>query len=261
MIKAVIADDEPADLCFLKRALESTGNVAVVGETHDGAECARVVQALRPDVVFLDISMPDLGGIEVADTLLALEPPPAIVFVTGHDEHAVKAFELAAFDYVVKSADLAAFGERVEHTVSRLMASSSRKTVSLDEWREAIGELMAGQTTTRIGRLPVKDHDERTLRLVDIDTIVWAERCGKQTVLHTTGKDFPMYASLAHLAKRLIPAGFSFVSRAAIVNLKFVEHLIPNGDGTYDLILKDAAHTVVTASRSGAKRLLNAIGM
>jgi len=99
-LRVIVADDEPPMVSLLRRRLEATGRVEVVGEALTGDECVKMANALRPDALFLDIAMPDLDGIEVAELVLTSSHPPLIAFVTSFPDHAIKAFEMEAIDYI-----------------------------------------------------------------------------------------------------------------------------------------------------------------
>jgi two-component system, LytTR family, response regulator LytT len=254
MVRAVVADDEAGSRELLRLALEASGGVSVVGEAQDGAECLRLLFEQSPDVLFLDVEMPRLNGIEVAEEALRGSAPPLVVFVTGHDHFAVRAYALAALDYVVKDPDLAQFEVRVSDTVSRVRAALDRRgpcpVVPAPETREG-----APRRPFR-DRLPVKDYCEGTVRLLDPSDIVSIERRRRRAEVRIHDRRFPTYYTLDALFDRLAERGFARASRSALLNINHIAHMIPNGDGSYDAVLDDAERTVVPVSRANARALL-----
>ncbi len=261
MIRAIVADDEEVSAGLLTDLLSATAKVEVVGTASSGAECLQLVERERPDVVFLDIRMPDIDGLEVAETVIQEEDPPLIVFVTDHDEYAAKAFGLEALDYVVKGIDLEAFEQRVGETVQRLDRAVARKGSSLDALRESLARLSAGNARPGHRKLPVKDYDERTVRLVDPASVIYVQRSGGHAVLQSTEKQFRTHHTIDRLEQRLAGDGFMRANRGALINVNYIDHLIPNGDGSYDAVLGDDGQTVLTISRGRARPFLESLGM
>ncbi len=260
MFRAIVADDESVARRALRDLLEATGKVTVVGEASDGPECLRLWEEQAPDVLFLDIQMPTLNGIEVAEIVLGSEAPPLIAFITGHDEHAVMAFELAAVDYVIKTSDLQALGDRLAETVGRMELALARRASHVDAAREAIARLGERLPLKPSRKLPVKDYQERTVRLLDPSSIMYAQRHERRVVLVTKEREFPAYDTIDRLETRLASEGFVRANRGALINLDYVDHLIPNSDGSYDAQIKHTERKVITVSRARAKALLAALG-
>jgi len=264
MLRALIADDERSAGDVLQHLLEATGRVEVVARASDGVECLRKWEELSPDALFLDIRMPKVTGIEVAEIVLDSEDPPLVAFITGHDGYAVRAFELAAVDYVVKSIDLAQFQERIGHTVERMERALARGADVIDDLRDRVAQmsrLLANitQQPALPSRLPIKDYEEGTLRLIEPNSVIYAERRDRRVILHTREREFPTYFTIDRLEHRLQTQGFVRANPGALVNLRYIDHLIPNGDGSYDVVLKDEKGTTITASRSRAKALLESL--
>ncbi len=257
-MRAMVADDEVLSADTLVSLLEATGKVEVVGAAHDGRECLDLVKHTKPEVLFLDIRMPGMSGIEVAETLVHSAFVPLIVFVTEHDEYAVKAFELAAVDYIVKALDLDTFEERIAEAVDRLEAALQVKTPALESLQKSLSELVHTQQLAVSRRLPVKDYEEGTVRLIEPATITYVDREGGHVAVHTKNETFRTYHTIDRLEERLKGAGFFRANRAALINVGYVQHLIPNGDGSYDAVLDAAPAATVTVSRSRAKALLDA---
>jgi DNA-binding LytR/AlgR family response regulator len=203
--------------------------------------------------------MPEMTGIEVAEAVVGSDDPPAIVFITAHDDYAVRAFELGAVDYVVKPLSAASAAERIRTLVRRISRAVTRDEPTVAALREEVRRLVQQQSSPLSARLPVKDYDERTIRLVEVDDVTLAQRDGRRVILSTTEKRFATYYTVDRLEERLAPQGFVRASPSTLINARYIEHLIPNGDGSYDAVLRDAEGTVVPVSRSRAKQLLAAL--
>lgn len=263
MVEVIIADDDPVILKALAGIVSSSDDMIVVGQASRGDDCLQMLN-LDPDVVLLDIEMPGMSGIEVAEAILQDDNPPLVVFVTGHDEYAVRAFELAAVDYVVKGDDLSQLGTRVnaalERARSRVRGTADNREKALD----SLFQLIAHVRPDGVDRLPVKDYDEQTVRLLEPAEITCAIRSNGRTVIMTESAEYPTYYTISRLATRLESSGFFQASRSAIVNLRYVEHLIPNGDGSYDVILDDGTDhkdAVITVSRGQSQKLMERLGL
>ena len=265
MIHAVVVDDQPTWARIIGDLLEATGKVEVVGQASNGTDCLQLVEKTAPDVLFLDVQMPDISGIEVAEIVVALDHPPLIVFITGYDEYAARAFELAAIDYVIKSDELQVLQDRIATTVERIERALDQKAPALEVLRETVAQLVGLQPSAPLYMLPIKDYEEDTVRLIDSSLIIYAAREGGRAVLHTTEKAFPTYYTIERLEQRLTSQGFMRINRGTLINLKYVEHLIPAGDGSYDVILKDGNADMMfndlTISRSRAKQLFTSLGI
>ena len=265
MISAIIADDEPGSTRLLKDALEATAKIRVVGQAANGTECLQLLEEQEPDALFLDIQMGELSGLEVAEIALESDKPPMIAFITAFDAYAVKAFELAAVDYVVKSVGVEEFGERIAATVERMEESQRQhEAPPIDAVREVFSQLTQKQLQFPSRKLPVKDYEEGTVRLIDPATVICVERKDRRVVLRTQDKEFPTYFTIERLAQRLADEHFFRANPGALINMAYVSHLIPNGDGSYDALLNDEAGetvSVITVSRSRAKALFDQLGM
>ncbi len=263
MIDTLIADDDPRFAEFLQEFLQSTGRVRVVGRAADGLECLQMVDQSRPQLLLLDIEMPGLSGVVVAETVLARPQAPLVVFVTGHEEYAIRAFDLQVTDYLVKPTEPGTFGSRIHAMLDRVEERLRRRDDAVAELKERV-EAMANRLK-EVGldnggwarrRLPVKDYEQGTVVLLPTEEISHIERRSRQVFIHAAGRCYRTSHSIDRLATRLEPEGFVSISSGAIVNIAYVEHLIPNGDGSYDIVLADSRNTVLSASRQRSRELL-----
>ncbi len=235
MLKALVVDDEAPARSELRYLLEEAGGVEVVGEASNASEALQLIKAIPYDVVFLDIDMPGLSGVELAEVLTDLDRQPAIIFVTAHSEHAVKAFEVAATDYLVKPVE-----------VARL--------------RAAIGRLApAEETTARIERIPVEKAGKKLL--LQVEDILYIMAKDDYSYMHTEGERYLSTISLAQLERKLEPSGFWRVHRRYLVNLGKVKEVVPMYGGTLLLTLTDADATQVPVSRRRVPSLKKVLGL
>lgn len=232
-LKALIVDDEVHARSELRYLLGEAGGVEVVGEASDAVEALQLIKAVPYDCVFLDVDMPGLSGIQLAQVLASLERQPSIVFVTAHGEHAVKAFEVSAADYLVKPVEVA----RLKQTISRLSPASE----------------------TGSARIPVEKAGRKLL--LEVDDIFYVMAKDDYSYLHTDGERYLSTFSLAQLETRLEKRGFFRVHRRFLVNLPKVREVVPMYGGTLLLTLQDAAGTQVPVSRRRVPSLKRALGL
>jgi two-component system LytT family response regulator len=244
-VRTLIVDDEAPARQRLRRLLQARVEVEIVGEASDGVSALEQVRALRPDLMFLDIEMPELDGLAVAEALPA--DGPAVVFVTAYDEHALRAFELAAIDYLVKPV----VAQRLDDALARLPA----RRPSAD-----LGALMTGLNRGRpLQRMAVRCgsrvqvFDPATVSAVLARDHYSAILIGAQELL----SDDPLDV----FERRLDPARFLRVHRSAIVNLASVKELILEGDRRYVAVLADAGAPRVPISRERLNALKARLGL
>lgn len=226
MIRAVIADDEVPAREKLERWVAGQPDMAVVGSAEDGLSAAQCIEQLRPDVAFLDVQMPTLSGLQVA---AQLEPSsaPLIVFVTAFDEHAVKAFELDAVDYLLKPYDLDRFARTVQRVRERLNAHESGATAV------AIGRAQAPSCE----RLLVPDGER--LQLIDAASIEWLQADDNYVHVHTPSRSYMLRRTLRDLLSQLGEQRFVRIHKSTAVNFESIASLTPLFKGDYDIHLRN----------------------
>ncbi|MFW6010725.1 MAG: LytR/AlgR family response regulator transcription factor [Gemmatimonadota bacterium] len=259
MIRAVIVDDEAPARRRLRRLVEDEPDVVVVSECADGDEAVRAVTETRPDLLFLDIRMPEMGGLEV---LKAIGPDrvPAVVLVTALGDHALEAFDLRALDYLVKPFTRARFAEAMAR-VRRLVRGGVRpETRDKHGARLGEGDSGAPQDTRRSserGLFPVRAGGR--LILLRQREVVRVEGAGRYIRIHTDDDEHLQRGSLTDAVEELDPRRFMRVHNSHIVNLERVREIQPHGHGDYRLLLDDGS--VVPVSRSHADRLKDRLGV
>jgi two-component system LytT family response regulator len=246
-VRVVVADDEAPARRKLLRFLRDSAGIEIVGEAAGGSETLAVIGATQPDVVFLDVQMPDLDGVRVAETLAAQERAPRIVFVTAFDRHAVRAFELDALDYLLKPFDR----DRFDRMLSRARAAVQEPTESGT----------SAQVAELIARLRGDDRYARRLLLPDGDRsfylpvreIVWLEANGNDVVVHARRGAYALRATLDSMEARLDPASFARVHRSHAVNIDEIAEIHPWFHGDQKLVLRDGTE-IAWSRRYAAKR-------
>jgi two-component system, LytTR family, response regulator len=238
-IHVLVADDEAPARQRLIDLLTKDAQIASVAEAADGEAAVEAIEKKRPDLVFLDVQMPELDGIGVIEAIGAAQMP-LTVFVTAYDQHAIRAFEANALDYLLKPFS----DERFEATMARVKARLDERSVG--EFGQRILKMVAASPTTerRLDRLVVKSAGTtRFIRAIDID---WIEAAGVYVTLHVGGKELLYRAALNDLADRLDPRRFVRVHRSALVNIESIVQLEPMSHGEFEAVLKNGARTRVS---------------
>ena len=238
-LRVLIADDEAPARSRMRRLLGQAGALSIVGEAADGDEAVRLVRELAPDVVLLDIQMPGRDGFGVIDAV-GPEAMPHVVFVTAYDEHALRAFEVRALDYLLKPVALDRLCEALDRVRERLARPADEpRGVRLHELVESVAPRPLLQ------RILV--HLEERALLVPVERIDWIEADRNYVWLHVAGKALPLRQPISAIEDRLDPQRFLRVNRSVIVRVDAIGELQPWSHGDYRVVLTDG--TVTTWSR------------
>ena len=253
MIRTLIVDDEPLARAGIAKLLGAEPDVAVIGESRDGADALEKIRTLRPDLVFLDVQMPELTGFEV---LASLQPGelPAIVFVTAFDQYALDAFDANAVDYLLKPFDR----DRFARALSRARRFLSPDALTM--FRSKIASVLA-TVATPPSRPEARSGDSRLMirtrgriTFVGIGDIDWIESSRNYVRIRTKGAWQTVREPLAAFATRLDSAQFVRVSRSCLVNLDRVRELRRQPNGQHVILLVDGSRLI--ASRRYGNRLV-----
>ena len=245
-IRTLIADDEPLARERLRSLLSRHPDVQIIGECANGAEAIEAISALQPDLVLLDVEMPQLDGFGVLEALPP-ETMPAVVFVSAHDQYAVRAFESHALDYILKPFD----ETRVDRALQRVRGQLSRGQGARHLDPGLVSLLEEIRDRRRSDRLVVKTGGRVVfLRTEDID---WVEASGNYVRLHVGTEAHLLRESMKNMERRLDPSTFVRIHRSAIVNVDRIKELEPWFHGEYIVILRDG--TRLTSSRVFSDRL------
>jgi two-component system, LytTR family, response regulator len=251
-VRTVVVDDEPLARQGIRKLLAEDPAFILVAECRDGVEAVATIQNEKPDLVILDVQMPEVDGFGVITAIGAGTMPP-VVFVTAHDKYAVDAFNVHAIDYLLKPVD----PERFRETLKRV--KQQIESAGQDEFRNNIAALLA-----QIGGVPKPAHDRIAVRssgkvvLVPFREIRWIEASGDYITLHTISERHTLRETMAS-AESMFPTGrFIRIHRSFIVNIDFLRELRPLFRGEYAVILTDGTRLV--ASRTYRERLESFLG-
>ncbi|HLM58784.1 MAG TPA: response regulator [Pyrinomonadaceae bacterium] len=231
-IRAIIVDDVDLARERIKILLDDP-EVEVVAECANGREAVKAINSLKPDLVFLDVQMPKVGGFEVVEAV-GVEEMPAVIFVTAYDEYALRAFEINAIDYLLKPFDR----ERLNKAVARAKRLIERREPAgkiEERLRRLLSEVRPEPKYLR--RIPVKSARDTTLILAE--TIDWVGSAGHYLELHVGGETHLIREQLSRLEAKLDPEKFVRIHRSVIVNLDRVKSLRPLFNGDHIVVLKD----------------------
>lgn len=253
-IRTLLVDDEPLAIKGLELRLEAFPDVEIVGRARNGREAIRGIRTEKPDLVFLDIQMPGFDGFSVITGLGDVEPP-LFVFVTAYSDHALRAFEAQAVDYLMKPVET----ERLAQTMDRVRTRLQERHLSTEAERLAakLAEIDPDAVSTLV---PVADpspdryeqiinvKDQGQIFRVDVDSIEKIDAAGDYMCLTTADKTLILRETMKDLERRLDPRKFQRVHRSTIVNLKKVEQVKPHTNGECFLTLTNGS--IVKVSRS-----------
>jgi two-component system, LytTR family, response regulator len=252
-IRALIADDEPLARRGIRQLLEGHPDVIVAAECRNGRETVRALHSLQPDLVFLDVQMPQLDGFGVLRAVGA-QRMPMVVFVTAYDEFAVRAFETHAIDYLVKPVSEERFAEALRHVRERLRSSQAlelaRKLEALLAAHEGGGRGAEGSAAPagRMARRVVVPTASGEI-VLDATEIDWIQAEDYYAAIYALGKRHLIRESLASLEERLDPTSFVRVHRSAIVRLDRVRELRSSAFGEWVIVLRDGTRVPVSRRR------------
>jgi two-component system, LytTR family, response regulator len=237
MIRALIVDDEPPARKKVRHLLRPFADIEIVGEAGTGAEAIAAADRLQPDLILLDIHLPDMDGFGVLERMA--DPESAmVIFVTAYDEHALAAFQARALDYLLKPVA----PDRFEAAIGR-----ARKLLARPQDPE-----------TRYARRFLVEKQESSV-FVAVEAIAWFEAARNYVLLHTKRETYIMRSTLDAVQVRLDSEQFARVNRSAIVNVDAIQELQPWTNGEYRIILKDAVETELMWTRRFVSASLHAL--
>jgi len=241
-LRVLLVDDETIVLRDLERLLSRVADLEVVGTAGDGMSALALIDRLEPDVVFLDIQMPELDGLAVVEALDE-ERPPLVVFVTAFDRYAIRAFDTDAVDYLLKPFD----AERLDRALARVRERHrARASLGVDR---LVSALLAAERPGRRRwpeRLAVRASGKAVV--VELAQVRWIEAAGNYARLHLPDRAYLTRRTMRDLEATLDPAVFARAHRSHIVSLPHVRELRPLGDGDHEVTLDTGVRLVVTRS-------------
>jgi two-component system LytT family response regulator len=247
-LRVLIVDDEVLARKRMRRFLALETEVEVLRECAGGSEAIRAIGELHPDLVFLDIQMPQISGFDVIAAVGASRMPP-VVFVTAYDEFALQAFDADALGYLLKPFD--------QHRFHEVLQRARRYCSANADFTERLQHLLQRVTDTRYpARLAVRT--EGKILFVPVAEVDWIEACGNYVNVHSGGRAYLLRRPLHHLEQRLDPACFLRAHRSVIVNVNRIREIQPYFQGNHVIILSNGDK--LFASRAGMQRLQQILG-
>jgi len=255
-IRTILVDDESLAIQGLKLRLEAHEDVEIVDTCQNGREAIRSIKTHKPDLVFLDIQMPGFDGFSVVHGTMDIEPP-LFVFVTAYSDHAIRAFEAQAIDYLMKPVEEQRLADALERVRQRL--ADKRQVQEAERLRGVLAEVAPDAMTSFAGGedgAPASSRYEKLINIkdrgqifrVDVDSIERIDAAGDYMCIYTADNSLILRETMKDLEKRLDPRNFQRVHRSTIVNLSQVRQVKPHTNGECFLILESG--TQVKVSRS-----------
>ncbi len=254
-IRTILVDDEKLAIQGMELRLAPFDDIEIVASCHNGREAIRKIKTLKPDLVFLDIQMPGFDGFSVVQGVMDIDPP-LFVFVTAYSEHAIKAFEAEAIDYLMKPVDPDRLADTIDRIRGRL--SERRSTEEIEHLRNVINEFApeAAENLPPADEEPVTSRFEKLINVkdrgqifrVDVDSIERIDAAGDYMCIYTAETSLILRETMKDLEKRLDPRTFQRVHRSTIVNLDQVRQVKPHTNGECFLVLESGAQVKVSRS-------------
>jgi len=250
-IRALVVDDEPLARDMIREMLQDDSEVEIVAECANGREAVKAIKSLKPDLVFLDVQMPELGGFEVLESLDP-EASPYIIFVTAYDQYAVRAFEVHAFDYLLKPFD----HERFDVAWQRV-----KEQIKLDETGERDRHILALLEELKTGprhleRLVIKNGGR--VFFLNVQDIYCIESEGNYVRVYDNQKGYLLRETISSLEEQLDPKQFRRIHRSAIVKIDRIKEMQPWFHGEYRIIMENGKQ--LTLSRNYRSNFQRAVG-
>ena len=254
-IRTILVDDEKLAVQGLQIRLEPFEDVEIIGTCQNGREAIRAIKTQKPDLVFLDIQMPGFDGFSVVQGVMDVEPP-LFVFVTAFEEHAIRAFEANAVNYLMKPVDEDKLADTIERVRGRLAEKKSSeeaeklKSVLSEIAPEAAVEFDAAEDMESAGRFEklINIKDRGQIFRVEVDTIEHIEAAGDYMIISTGDNSLVLRETMKDLERRLDPRKFQRIHRSSIVNLDQVRQVKPHTNGECFLVLDSGQEVKVSRS-------------
>lgn len=254
-IRTILVDDEKLAVQGLQLRLEPFEDVEIIGTCQNGREAIRAIKTQKPDLVFLDIQMPGFDGFSVVQGVMDVEPP-LFVFVTAFEEHAIRAFEANAVNYLMKPVDEDKLADTIERVRGRLAEKKSQEeaeklmNVLSEVAPEAAEEFEASEDMESAGRFEklINIKDRGQIFRVEVGTIEHIEAAGDYMIISTGDNSLVLRETMKDLERRLDPRKFQRIHRSSIVNLDQVRQVKPHTNGECFLVLESGQEVKVSRS-------------
>jgi two-component system LytT family response regulator len=243
-IRTMIVDDEPLACERIRMLLHGEPELEIISECRNGKDALQAIEKLKPDLVFLDVQMPELTGFEVLDRL---DPArmPVVIFVTAYDQYALKAFEVSALDYLLKPFDR----ERFKRALDRARAELERRTTGAVN--EKVLRLLSEMQRSKkyVDKLIVRAGGR--VLFLRADEIDWIEAAGNYVRLHAGKEEYLYRETMTKLEEQLNPERFARIHRSTIVNIERIKELQPWFRGDYVILLRDNSKLILSRTYRG----------
>jgi two-component system LytT family response regulator len=223
LFKVIIADDDSGMRMILKKVLKRHEDFKLVGEAKDGEEVIRKVEEIKPDLVFMDIDMPNLSGIDAAKLIHDINPKIKIIFATAHEQYMGEAFELYAYDYLLKPFKI----KRIEQSLNRI--------VEIKDGLISTEDNIPKKKT--LSKLVIKN--KNGINFIDLDEIIFIQRENRQTVIYSKNEIYKTSESLSDIEERLNKSKFLRSHKSYIINITLIKKIELYGRWTYIVKFKD----------------------
>lgn len=253
-LKALIVDDEYPARQELRYLLNNFDNIEIVGEAANAQEALALIKALDYQVLFLDVSMPGMTGLELGAAIQELPKQPHVIFVTAYEDYAVQAFEVNAVDYLLKPVE----PSRLKKAIDKVIKSYQETAVNPDKEHQDTSQVKPGTPQIKIDRIPAEKQG-KTVLVAESD-IFYAFTEQDYIYIKTYNDKLFTRFTLKELEARLNPQIFFRTHRCYLVNLHKVREIVPFFNGTYNLIVEDKENSEVPVSRAQAKKLRKILG-
>ncbi|HEY1606318.1 MAG TPA: LytTR family DNA-binding domain-containing protein [Allosphingosinicella sp.] len=254
-IRTILVDDEPLAIQGLRLRLEKHDDVEIIDTCSNGREAIRAIKTHKPDLAFLDIQMPGFDGFSVIQGLMEIEPP-LFVFVTAYTDHAIRAFEAQAVDYLMKPVEEDRLADTLDRV--RLRLSEKRSAEEAGKLKEVLAEVApeAAEQVAASEEPPTSNRYEKLINIkdrgqifrVDVDSIEKIDAAGDYMCIYTGDNTLILRETMKDLEKRLDPRRFQRVHRSCIVNLDQVRQVKPHTNGECFLVLESGSQVKVSRS-------------
>jgi two-component system LytT family response regulator len=254
-IRTILVDDESLAIQGLRLRLEAHEDVEIIDTCMNGREAIRSIKTHKPDLVFLDIQMPGFDGFSVVQGMMEIEPP-LFIFVTAYSDHAIRAFEAQAVDYLMKPVDEDRLADAIDRV--RLRLSEKKQVQEAERLREVLAEVAPQAMSDFVTEddAPASSRFEKLINIkdrgqifrVDVDSIERIDAAGDYMCIYTADNSLILRETMKDLEKRLDPRNFQRVHRSTIVNLSQVRQVKPHTNGECFLVLESGAQVKVSRS-------------
>lgn len=242
MIRAIIVDDEPLAREKVKLFAQGESDIEIVDVCANGRDALASCHKLKPELLFLDIQMPEMNGFELLGKI-KIHPLPGIIFITAYDEFALRAFEFHALDYLLKPFDRVRFKKAVSHAREYIQSNTQSETTT-EQIKSMLDSIK--QTPARLERLVVKANGR--IIFLRIDDIDWMEAAGNYVNVHVGSESHLVRETMNNIEGQINPQKFARIHRSTIINIEKVKELLPYFNGEYKVVLQN--NTQVILSRS-----------